>query len=114
MTLDSKTLMTEQETKDQYNDIMKAIEELDLKSDSNLTENQQRQVREFLRKNVKVFSLQPKEPTRTTTVKHHIHTGDIPPIQMRPYRLSFKKDEHINKEMDEMLKSQVIRRSNSP
>ncbi|UYV69952.1 hypothetical protein LAZ67_7001313 [Cordylochernes scorpioides] len=47
-------------------------------------------------------------------VKHRIHTGDHPPIKQRPYRVSKREREIMQKEVDTMLEIKVIQPSESP
>ncbi|UYV63377.1 K02A2.6-like [Cordylochernes scorpioides] len=47
-------------------------------------------------------------------VKHRIHTGDHPPIKQRPYRVSKREREIMQKEVDTMLERKVIQPSESP
>ncbi|UYV80572.1 hypothetical protein LAZ67_19000747, partial [Cordylochernes scorpioides] len=47
-------------------------------------------------------------------VKHRIHTGDHPPIKQRPYRVSKREREIMQKKVDTMLERKVIQPSESP
>ncbi|UYV75954.1 K02A2.6-like [Cordylochernes scorpioides] len=47
-------------------------------------------------------------------VKHRIHTGDHHPIKQRPYRVSKREREIMQKEVDTMLERKVIQPSESP
>lgn len=50
----------------------------------------------------------------TTLIEHHIDTKDAKPISQKQYPLSPAMQQHLNKEIDEMLKLKVIEPSNSP
>ena len=101
-------------TNGDYMDVIQQIEELNLAKDSNLTASQQNKLKQILRQYVHVFAPNPKAPKRTPKVKHSINTGNAAPIKQRPYRLSPAENQRANKEIQEMLKNKVIRKSNSP
>ena len=65
-------------TTNDYDAIIKSIQEMDLETDTKLSKEQQCEVREFLTKNMTVFSTNPKGPGVTTAVKHHIDTALAP------------------------------------
>lgn len=50
----------------------------------------------------------------TNVVSHSIDTGDSKPIRQRQYPLSPKMQEHLHKEINEMLKLGIIQHSKSP
>lgn len=89
------------------------IDALDLQKDSDLTQEQIRKLRLFLKVNAHVFLPNPKGPTRTPRIKHSIRTGDHPPIKQRGYRLSPAENEYIAKEVQKMEKNKVVRKSSS-
>lgn len=51
---------------------------------------------------------------RTHLITHYIDTGNSKPISQRQYPLSPAMQEHLNKEIDEMLKLKIIEPSQSP
>lgn len=51
---------------------------------------------------------------RASAVTHHIDTGSQPPLRQRPYRVSATERRVINEQVDDMLRREVIRPSNSP
>ena len=51
---------------------------------------------------------------QTHLVQHKINTGDALPIAQPPYRLNPQKKEFLRKEIAEMEKQGVIRKSTSP
>ena len=51
---------------------------------------------------------------RTNKVKHKIHTGDHPPIKLRPHRQSWHYRENCEKEIESMLEKDIIEPSSSP
>lgn len=94
--------------------IIDQINQLDLSKDTDFTIPQQQQFRDFLKKNIDMFAVDPKCPGTNTQVKHHIDTGEHPPIKQHPYRSSFKENEIIQKEVKTMLQNNTIRPSRSP
>jgi hypothetical protein len=100
-------------TKD-YSELYKQIDKLDLKTDTNLSEQQQKIIRDFLKENVDVFAVNPRSPDRTPRVKHTIDTGNHLPIKSRSYRIGPRQEEIIRREVKEMLENNVIRPSKSP
>lgn len=61
-----------------------------------------------------VFSKSPKFMGKTDIVEHSIDIGDAKPIKMKPYRVSQREREIIDKQITEMLKYNVISPSHSP
>lgn len=51
---------------------------------------------------------------RTTLISHHIDTGDAKPFKQRQYPLSPAMQQHLNVEVDKMLKLRIIQPSQSP
>ena len=57
----------------------------------------------------------PEELPPERDIKHHIHIkGGTDPINVRPYRYAFQQKEEMEKLVDEMLSSGIIRPSTSP
>ena len=63
-------------------------------------------------KNVSAYSL--KDLKACNVGAHNIRTVDHPPIFIPPYRKSFKEREIIRREIEEMLKYDIVEPSNSP
>lgn len=63
---------------------------------------------------VNVFSEGPEDLGHTGIVKHHIRTGDAPPIQQCPRRLPMALREEADKAVEEMEEQGVIEPSASP
>ena len=53
-------------------------------------------------------------PGRTNLVRHHVSVGDAIPIQQKPYRVPYAQRDLVKRELDLMLKADVIRPSVSP
>ena len=76
-----------QQPTQQVTDIIKvkqSIETLDLSIDTNLTKEQQEQLRELLLKYIDVFAINPQRPDVTHGIQHSINTGDQYPIKQYP------------------------------
>jgi len=72
--------------------------------------------RELMIKMLRCFPslLEPREggpPATTLGVEHEIHTGDAPPIKVRPRRHAHEELKVIDGEVDEMLQGGVVERS---
>ncbi|CAF3755177.1 unnamed protein product, partial [Rotaria sp. Silwood1] len=80
-------------------------------SDTDLTIHQIEQLKSLLVKYYKCF-----EDTlgRTSLVQHHIDTGNIKPIKLRPYRVSPYRKEMISNEITKMLNAGIIETCASP
>ena len=76
-----------------------------------LPAKQRRELHGVMMENSSIFH---RSPGRTSLVEHEIHTGDIPPIRQKPYRIPYAKRELVKKELEEMLEAKVIRPSMSP
>jgi hypothetical protein len=101
-------------TTEELQNILHQIEELDLNKDMELTGEKQQQARALLKKYVHIFAPNPKTPQITPKVQHNIYTADHPPIQQHAYCLSPTENELAAKEIQEMLKNKIIRKSKSP
>ena len=86
---------------------------LDL-SESDMTEEQKKQLQQLENEYRDIFALSPQELGRTNLVQHTIHTGDAPPIRMRPYRVPEAQKKRIEKCIDDMLEQDIIRPTTSP
>jgi len=95
-------------------EIVKQIDELDLQTDTELSESQQKELRNLLRKYAILFAVNPKSPGTTHGVTHSIDTGEHQPIKQFPRRVSPAMEERIRQEVREMLKNGIIRPSKSP
>ncbi|CAC5377435.1 unnamed protein product [Mytilus coruscus] len=59
------------------------------------------------------FAFKDTELGQTDTVKMRIDTGDNPPVKLTPCRTPLHKREIVDKAITDMLKANIIRRSNS-
>ncbi len=94
--------------------IIEQINKLDLATDTDLTVEQQHELRQLLLKNADIFAVDSKAPGLQINVKHYIDTGNHPPVHTKPWRLSQHEKEVIAKEVITMLKNGIIRKSKSP
>ena len=69
---------------------------------------------DVLQKNDAIFQLNANEGGRTKLVENCFPTGDNKPIQQRQYPIPSIAREHINTQLNDMLKDGVIRQSTSP
>jgi hypothetical protein len=59
-----------------------------------------------------LWSILSIELGKTSLYKHTIDTGDSKPIKCRPYRTSPAAKQEIQKQIDEMLKNDIIEHCN--
>ncbi|XP_078239566.1 uncharacterized protein LOC144585994 [Pogona vitticeps] len=76
-----------------------------------LTQDQQQELKMLLSKYHQVFS---NKPGIVKGVMHRIHTGDAPPQAVSPYRVTGPYRDKVRKELDEMLRENIIVPSSSP
>ncbi len=95
-------------------DLYKQIDQINL-SNTELSLELQNRVKEFLKKNVDIFALNPKSPNAiNTSIKHRIITDDVQPLRSHPYRNTVHEEDIIRKEIVQLLKDGIIRLSQSP
>ncbi|CAC5426199.1 Retrovirus-related Pol polyprotein from transposon 297 [Mytilus coruscus] len=82
-------------------------------SNSDLTEEQKDLLTIFLHKNRKVFAENLSELGRTHMYQHVIETDDAPPVRKRFYRQTPQVFEAMNRQIEQMLKYDIIEESNS-
>ncbi|CAC5398435.1 unnamed protein product [Mytilus coruscus] len=80
---------------------------------SDLTDQQKSTLTRFLNKNRKVFAKDMSELGHTDVYQHKIDTGNVPPIRKRFYGQSPHVLEKMNKQIEELLKYDIIGESNS-
>lgn len=80
-------------------------------SNTDLTLRQQEDIRKLLRTYSNVFSHSQTDLGRTSIVQHVIDTGDHKPIKLRPYRTSPENREEISRQVQEMLKNDLVEES---
>ena len=83
-------------------------------STEGLTEQQQTRLKSLLDAYQDIFAYTPDQLGRTSIVKHAIDMGEHPPIRLRSYRTNPANKEEIDKQINEMLKNDVIAPSTSP
>lgn len=79
-----------------------------------LSKEQARDLHRLLLTYSDIFDFPNRPLGRTSAVKHRIDTGDSRPIYRRPYRVSHAERAVIQREVDEMLKKDIIEPSCSP
>lgn len=80
----------------------------------NLSDVQQKKVSELIEKYHDVFASNPKKPSRTTSMEHRIDTGDALPVKYKQRRVPVAFEEEVDRQVDEMLRNDIIRPSCSP
>jgi hypothetical protein len=81
---------------------------------SPLTDGQKQQLKSLLRRNIDIFGCPSKPLTRTDRMMHRIDTGNSSPIFVRQYRLSPMQRQEVDRNVNEMLKNNIITESLSP
>ena len=86
---------------------------VDLK-DLHVSEEFRDKIEPLIVRNSDLFASKDTELGHTDTVKMKIDTGNANPIKLRPYRTPLNNRRVIDETIDEMLESNIIRRSRSP
>ena len=76
-----------------------------------INETQKKQLSDLLQKYAHLFATSKEELGRANVVQHAIYTEEVPPIRQKFYRTSPTEQEHIDKEIQDMLKYNIIRPS---
>ena len=77
---------------------------------SHLSSVQRKELAEVIIQYREVF---PDVPSKTNLIEHDVDVGDSAPIKQHPYRVSPKKKELLDKEVQYMLKNDIIEESQS-
>ncbi|KAK7105052.1 hypothetical protein V1264_019673 [Littorina saxatilis] len=83
----------------------------DVKLGPDLTEDQQKELHDFMGDFTHRFS---DVPGSTSLVEHEVHLTSDVPVRSKPYPIPFQARESLKKDIDNMLKMGVIRESSSP
>ncbi|KAK7110805.1 hypothetical protein V1264_014623 [Littorina saxatilis] len=83
----------------------------DVKLGPDLTEDQQKELHDFMGDFTHRFS---DVPGSTSSVEHEVHLTSDVPVRSKPYPIPFQARESLKKDIDNMLKMGVIRESSSP
>ena len=86
--------------------------ESDLEPDVN--ENFKQPIKQILSEYRDLFASKDAELGSTGLIKHSIDTENRGPIRLRPYRTARRHKEEIDRQINDMMKSNVIRPSTSP
>ena len=90
------------------------IEELFPINNQSMTKSEKSSVYQVLSQHRTVISSSKADLGEAKEVEHFINTGNAAPIRIPPRRLPFHNREVVRKEVDTMIKSDVIEHSNSP
>ena len=83
-------------------------------NDLDVPQQYKSKIKKLVLQNQDLFAYKDSELGHTDTAKMQIDVGNNELIKMRPYRIPIKNREVIVKAIDDMLDSEVIRRSKSP
>ena len=86
--------------------------EFDLQGDD-LSENEKQIMQRFLQQYRKAFANDLQELGKTEVQSHHIETGNAAPVRQRFYRQTPATNTEMNRQIDEMLKADIIEESHS-
>lgn len=81
---------------------------------ANMSDDQKDKIMEVINKYRHVFTSDKTKLGRIKLVKHSIETGDCKPIKQRPYVVAQAMRPEVDQQIAKMLKSGIIRMSNSP
>ena len=113
----SATCFNENEVNDltsKYQQYKKTVDDLGISLDeSDLTEEQKIKLYAFIASNRNSFAKDTSELGCTNVHQHRIETGNAPPQRKRPYRVSPQIKQHIDEQIEDMLKNDIIEPSNS-
>ena len=90
------------------------LQDLFERSKSEVDEVHHEMIANLLSKNQDVFVKSDTDIGRTNFVKHKINTGETQPIKQRPRRFPAAEQQEIDRQIESMLESGVIDRSESP
>ena len=82
--------------------------------DADVSDKHQKAFKDLCHEFKDIFSVDSGDIGKTPLVEMEIDTGDIPPIMQKPYTLSLKHAEWVQKELEILEKAGVIVRSVSP
>jgi transposase InsO family protein len=94
-------------------DQIKSLVDLECK-DGLINVDEAKQLQSLLLSKELAFAINPKKPTTTTRVEHHIDTGDARPINIPPYRVPKVHEEFIQEEMKGLIDNGLVVKSDSP
>ena len=83
------------------------------RSIENLSENERFKLRSLLNEYSEIFAKDSYDIGHTDLVKHHIETGDEPPVRQRARRLPMVQLEELKKQVEDLKNRNIIRESNS-
>jgi len=99
-------------TNNNPNDIKQKPLTFDL-DQSDLTKQQKQLLHTFLNKHRSVFATDLKELGKSNVQTHRIETGDAAPVRQKFYHQSPQTNAEINRQLDEMLQTDIIEESHS-
>ena len=110
----SATSTNENEMTNKFKEYKETADELGISLDeSDLTEEQKFKLYAFIASNHSTFAKDTSELGCTNVHKHRIETGNAPPQRKCPYRASPQIKKHIDEQVEDMLKNDIIEPSKS-
>lgn len=91
-------------------DLLKAVKV----GDSAVTEAEKLQINQLLRKNIDVISQHPFDLGLTDLIELKVDVGDTKPVAQKPYRIPFAMRTEVERQINELLKHDIIEPSMSP
>ena len=102
-----------QKVGESFNSDFKWLNDIDM-SDSTLLGDERTRLISLLTEYEDVFVTKDIDLGRADRFSHRIDTGDTPPIRQRPYRTPHSQQEMVDKHIDSMLQTGIIKPSDSP
>ena len=88
--------------------------EENISTGENLSEIQKQQLKTLINSYEGIFASNPKKPSLVKDMQHHIITSEALPVNTKPHRIPHAWQDEVNKQIEEMLKNDIIRPSSSP
>ena len=85
-----------------------------VKMGKNLSVEERNKIEKLVSSYTDVFAQNPQKPKQTSMMKHKIITGDTLPVKIRMRRVPVAWENEVDKQINEMLKNDIIRPSCSP
>ena len=86
----------------------------DVKCGESLLPDEKEQLFSLLHTYNEIFAVNPKKPSRVTTMQHRTITDNAQPVKQKPRRIPHSWTTEVNDQIQEMLDNDIIRLSSSP
>ena len=91
-----------------------SVNDIDARINPDLPQQHRQMIRNVLCEMKSVFAVDPKKPARTNAAEHRIVLEDDRPVKHRSARMSPRAEEEVQRQLEEMLKNNICRPSDSP